>query len=258
MIIGYKTFLAKVEEIAAEEPAYRLGGYGRDGTCDCIGLIIGAIRRCGGNWPHTHGSNYAARNQTENLRKISSISDLEVGDLVYKAREPGDEKYDLPASYSSDPDKRDYCHVGVVLSVLPLRIRHMTSPKPKVDTSIGKWKYHGWCKKISRDGGAVLPAEGGTMGELVYISGGNPNAPINMRSGEGTDRKILKEIPQGSEAELLTYGEKWSKIIYKGTEGYVSSVFVRKQEVTSETIRVPKKELEKIYDTLGDWLGLRG
>lgn len=258
MIIGYKTFLAKIDEISSEEPKYRLGGYGKDGTCDCIGLIIGAIRRCGGNWPHTHGSNYAARNQTENLRKINN--DLAIGELVYKAREPGDAKYSLPASYSSSADKRDYYHVGVVMSVSPLRIRHMTTPKPTTDTKLGKWQYHGWCKKISQnEEGVVLPAEGDKMGELIYISGGNASAPVNMRSGAGTDQKIIKEIPQGSEAELLSLGDKWSKIRYNNVEGYVSTVFVHTQEVTAaETVKVSRPELQKIYDTIGDWLGLRG
>lgn len=255
MVISDKTFLTKIEEIAAEEPSYRLGGYGSDGTCDCIGLIIGAIRRAGGNWPHTHGSNYAARNQVTELKRITKASDLEVGEAVFKALEPGDEKYALPASYASDPDKHDYNHVGVVLSVEPLRIRHMTSPRPKIDTSLGKWKYHGWLKKISRNG-EERPTEGGMpMGELIYISGGNPAAPINMRSGNSTSNKILKEIPQGSEAELLDFGEKWSKIRYKGTEGYVSSVFVRRQEaVTGANVTIPRAELQQIYDTIGGWL----
>lgn len=257
MVISVKTFLAKIEQIAAEEPSYRLGGYGLDGTCDCIGLIIGAIRRAGGNWPHTHGSNYTARNQVTYLKPIKK--DLEVGEVVFKALEPGDAKYALPASYASDPDRHDYNHIGVVLSVDPLRIRHMTSPKPKIDTSIGKWKYHGWLKKISRDGEAQ-PAEGGMpMGELIYISGGNPAAPINMRSGDSTSNKILKEIPQGSEAELLDYGEKWSKIRFKGTEGYVSSIFIKRQEVvTGPNVTIPKNELQQVYDMIGNWLGLRG
>ena len=62
--ITLSSFLEKIREIASENPKYRSGGSGKDGTCDCIGLIIGAIRRAGGSWPGTHGSNYAARYET--------------------------------------------------------------------------------------------------------------------------------------------------------------------------------------------------
>ena len=42
-----EAFIAQVEAIAQASPVYRPGGDGSDGTCDCIGLVIGAIRRAG-------------------------------------------------------------------------------------------------------------------------------------------------------------------------------------------------------------------
>lgn len=251
----------RVAEIAAEEPSYRKGGSGKDGTCDCIGLIIGAIRRAGGSWTGTHGSNYAARYEMTYLKQIKNSSELTVGEVVYKSRAPGDDKYKLPAKYTG-ADRLDYYHVGVVMSVSPLRIQHMTTPKPVIDTKLGKWQWRGWLKKIERtdEGG------GTSMPESVIISGGNTEHPINMRSGRGTDYKIIKTIPQGASAELVEAGEKWSKIRYDGVTGYVSSVFVRKEGSTMETgtqddgatVTIRKADLEKIYDTIGDWLGLRG
>ncbi len=151
--ISLDAFLRKLEEIASLNPTYRSGGSGTDGTCDCIGLIIGAIRRAGGSWNALHGSNYAARFETDSLRSFSDAGELRVGDLVYKAREPGESGYDLPAKYTKGwsaytGDLRDYYHVGVVTSVRPLRILHMTTPAITVDTKIGKWRFHGWCRKI--------------------------------------------------------------------------------------------------------------
>lgn len=61
--ISLNTFLLKADEIAEEKPSYQLGHDGSDGKCDCIGYIIGAIRRSGGSWKGTHGSNYSARNE---------------------------------------------------------------------------------------------------------------------------------------------------------------------------------------------------
>lgn len=266
MIISEKTFLTYVEAIAAEKPTYKERGYGADGTCDCIGLIIGAIRRAGGSWTGKHGSNYTARYQINGLRKIIGTGDLQIGEIVFKAREPGHRLYDLPRSYDSSPDRRDYYHVGVVISVYPLRIRHMTTPGGMtVDTSIGKWDYHGWLKKIqgsgtTENGGNEMTNQDEQTIERVIIQGGNLEAPVNMRQGNGRDRQIIRKIPQGAEAELLMYGETWCKIRYEETVGYVATQFVKygPTQGDAETITIEKKKLETIYDQIGDLLGLRG
>ena len=150
-MISLNDFLAAVEEIAAENPSYRKGGSGFDGSCDCIGLIIGALQRCGGKWSGIHGSNWAARNPTTGMKRIVSNSDLEIGDLVYKAKTPGEKGYDLPSRYKGDKDQNDYYHVGVVMSVYPLRIRHMTTPATKMDTKLGAWSHHGWCSLVEKE-----------------------------------------------------------------------------------------------------------
>lgn len=153
-LVGVRDFIAKVEEIAGEEPRYRIGGTGKDGTCDCIGLVIGAIRRAGGTWSGLKGTNYTARNEMVALEPIACNSELKVGEVVFKARNPGEARYDaerIRRSYGRSPDKKDYYHIGVVESVYPLRIRHMTTPKPKMDTALGQWKYHGWLRKIREE-----------------------------------------------------------------------------------------------------------
>ncbi|MBQ1945479.1 MAG: hypothetical protein II343_00980, partial [Clostridia bacterium] len=94
-MIQFSDFLHNVNAIAAERPAYRLGKDGSGGECDCIGLVIGAIRRSGGKWSGVHGTNYTVRNAVEYIDRVSSSADLTVGELVFKAREPGDDGYDL-------------------------------------------------------------------------------------------------------------------------------------------------------------------
>ena len=49
-------FLRMVETIRKLNPAYKQPGDGSDGTCDCIGLEIGALRRMGLKWTGIHGS----------------------------------------------------------------------------------------------------------------------------------------------------------------------------------------------------------
>ena len=84
-MVAVDDFLRGVQEIKSEAPTYREGGDGSDGTCDCIGLIIGAIRRAGGRWTGTHGSNYAARFAVDGLFRQVDAADLEPGWLVFKA-----------------------------------------------------------------------------------------------------------------------------------------------------------------------------
>ena len=151
--VSLSDFLSKVEEIVSLNPSYRSGGSGADGTCDCIGLVIGAVRRAGGAWPGLHGSNYAARNETESLAEIRSASDLSAGELVYKHYVPGQKGYDLPSRYRNGKDLNDYYHVGLVTSVRPLRITHMTSPRALTDTRLGAWSHHGWCRRVSMPSG---------------------------------------------------------------------------------------------------------
>ena len=88
-MVTMESFLRGVDAIAEEKPTYRLGHDGSDGSCDCIGLIIGAIRRAGGEWNGTHGSNWAARNAMDTLQAVKGLGDLKVGQAAFKAAEPG-------------------------------------------------------------------------------------------------------------------------------------------------------------------------
>ena len=76
MAVTIQMFLNKVAVIKALNPARREPGDGSNGYCDCIGLIIGAIRRCGLKWTGIHGSNWAARKEAVNLIKDFISKDI--------------------------------------------------------------------------------------------------------------------------------------------------------------------------------------
>ena len=79
-MLSLTEFLSAIEEIASENPSYRKGGSGFDGTCDCIGLIIGALALAGFKWPGVHGSNWAARNaMTQAWPQSASIPTMLTG-----------------------------------------------------------------------------------------------------------------------------------------------------------------------------------
>lgn len=258
MVAG-KQFIATAMEIIAEGQAYVSGKDGSHGECDCIGLIIGSLRRNGETWRGLHGSNYAARNEMDCLKPIVGNSDLVPGEVVYKSREPGQAKYKLPDRYMKggsyyNGDLKDYYHVGIVISVYPLRILHMTSPKALTDTKLGKWAWHGKLKKVNLQ----AEDEGVKQMEEVIIRGGELSAPIHMRKAASTGSAIVAEIPQGSTAQIIEGGGVWNMINWNGKTGYVMSKFVTRAGTQEETVTVNKKELEQAYDILGNLLGLRG
>ena len=217
-----------------------------------IGLIIGGYRLAGLSWKGTHGSNYAARYMINDFQKLTT-SGLYLGEIVFKAREPNEDGYALPDKYKSGSDLRDYYHVGIVTSINPLKITHCTSVPGgiAVDSKLGKWKYGGKLKGISYEGKEPVI----DMKEMIVTGG-----LLNLRKQPSTSATVVVRIPDG--ATVVVEGDatgEWCKASYDGREGYVMTKFL--QEVgdpDGDDIAVDRATLQDIYDTIGNWLGLRG
>lgn len=257
-----EAFIAQVEAIAQASPVYRLGGDGSDGTCDCIGLVIGAIRRAGGSWTGTHGSNYAARYEMRELLPVMAAGELCLGDVVYKARTPGQAGYALPERYKNDPDQRDYYHVGVVTATSPLEITHCTGPGIVRDTKLGKWVYRGRLKKVDYDGTEVVEP----MVQTAKVTAASGSA-VKMRSKPSASDRLYWEVPVGAEVQVAEVTGSWAKVRYGDRTGYMMTDFLaldaqEPPEVggTAETmtggelITVQRAALQAVYDALGSIL----
>lgn len=236
-MVGLDAFLRGLQEIKAEAPTYRLGGDGSDGTCDCIGLIIGAIRRAGGRWTGTHGSNYAARFAVVGMMRNMNAADLELGWIVFKARGPMDAGYDLPGKYrvgsaSYTGDVMDYYHVGVVTSIEPLNITHCTESGSvngvTVDTRQGDWRYAGPCVLVTYAADTDSPEGGDTSMETrratVISQDGNP---VKLRSTPSTDKPYLAKVPVGTAVEVMQDAQGWAQVrLSSGQVGYMMDDFL--------------------------------
>lgn len=240
------TFIEAVQKNANRVNRYELGKSGDNGACDCIGLIIGALEMMGIPWKGTHGTNYTVRNALISVSVIDNINALEVGELVFKRRNKGDNGYSLPSKYSGDPDQTDYYHVGVVMSVNPLRIIHCTGVPTGIatDTKQGKWSVHGQLAVLAN----IEPEEGEKIMYKVHLHGGNLEKPINFRKGMSTTSAMLGEIPQDAEVDYLGESGDWAKVIYGGRTGYVLSAFVVKADVPVVTDEVPFWFTEKLME----------
>ena len=212
--------------IKALQPKYRQPGDGSDGTCDCVGLVIGAFRRAGIKWSGIHGSNWFARKEVNGLTRIQSQSELKVGDVVFEVFEPGQAGYALPARYKKggqyyNGDVRDYMHIGVVTSVNPFGITHMWKPSVKTDTSIGKyWVYKGWLKRVGNEPKEeTMPPQTPTANckaKVVASSG----RYVKMRKEPSTKCRYYEEVPIGAIVTIEEPGEEWARISYSKYNNY--------------------------------------
>lgn len=238
-------FLKSVEEIVSRDPAYKLGHSGLDGFCDCIGLVIGALSLSGTSWPGIHGSNWAARYAVPELRPLARASDLKRGDLVFKAHEPGADRWDLPDRYAGHRDQRDYYHVGVVISTDPPLITHMTTPAPKTDTALGQWKFTGTLRYLTDK---EEPASLQTA--VVTSPDGNP---VKLRSAPDTGKPYLVKLNPGSGVTVLEKAPDWCRVEIDGLKGYMMTEFLAFKEAPDSdtvTVTLPRALVSVLMDAL--------
>lgn len=223
-------FIEKILEIKALKPKYRQPCDGSNGYCDCVGLIIGALRRAKIQWSGIHGSNWFARKDTINLKPLKDPSQLSIGDLVYQAYEPGEKGYALPARYKKggayyNGSLTDYMHIGVVTAVNPLGITHMWKPTVQTDSSIKYWDYFGQYKKF-KGLKATDPANRKTA--IVTAANGKP---VKMRQNPSTACRTYELLPVGTQVTIEVPGEVWAQISYGKFKGwYMMAKFLKINE----------------------------
>ena len=232
-------FISQVLIIFKSNPKRREPGDGSDGYCDCIGLIIGAIRRMGLKWTGIHGTNWAARKEFVKLQTITKVSDLEVGDVVLKGYPKGHSKWNLPSRYRQNGqyyngDLTDYYHAGVVESINPLRIRHM-SAKMTIDTALNHnknsvWRYHGKLTILVNAAGGSVPTPTPTPGtpstgkQAIVVA--DSGKTVNLRKTPSLRGALIARVPIGSKVTIIGPGEEWASIKYNNTTGYMKAKFL--------------------------------
>lgn len=256
--ISADKYVEGVNSIYIEQPKYRIGRDGSDGTCDCIGMCRGGLKRGGATDVNgMGGTNYAARHTILDLQKIKKADQLRIGDVVLKVRDKDDKDYPLPDQYRKGANdysqalgETNFTHIGTVTGVNPLRITHMTSPSAKIDTKLGNWAWFGrlpWVEYEAKDdtqlaaGWATVTAQKGTT--------------VKMRAKPSTLCRLYWEVPVGAQVVLTDPGDTWSGIIYAGQSGYMMTKFLRTGE-TAELVcviisNIPRKTAEEIVAKYG-------
>ena len=247
-----------VNSIYVEQPTYRTGGDGSDGTCDCIGMGRGALKRKGvEDVRGMNGTNYAARHTILDLQKIKKEDQLRKGDAVFKIRDKDDKNMLLPDQYrkggndySQKWGETNFTHYGTVTQVNPLRITHMTSPTAKIDTSLGNWKYFGRLPWVDYDSEPEKELVAGWA--TVWAEKGST---VKMRTKPSTLCRLYWEVPVGAQVVLMSKGDTWSEIIYAGQSGYMMTKFLRDgEQVPLYTVTIKgltKEQAEELARTYG-------
>lgn len=227
MAVTRKDFVSAVLQNSLTVRAYKKGydGRGKDGFCDCIGLIRGAFSILGVSY-NTPGTNYTARHDIDGFTEFNSIFELKLGDVVLKRHRPGEEGYDadtIKRSYANDPDQNDYYHIGVVTSMNPFAITHCTSVPGGIqkDNSKKNWFMKGRMKLVKED---EEQGGGGTVKRAIVIA--NQGSTVNLRAEPNKSAPILVAVKLGQEVDILEEGTTWCKVKYEELTGYMMTEFL--------------------------------
>ena len=248
-------FLENVQKIAGSNPTYREGGSGKDGTCDCIGLIIGAL----GKKYDMHSTNYFARSQMRTLDNLLDESQLHAGAVVYKSRRDTSQlnaRYQPGGRYYNG-DLLDYYHVGVVTSIDPLEITHCTSSGSvngiAYDDSIKAWSQFGDLLDVE-----MIEEEKTHMASYTATVTARNGSTVRMRSRPDDGAPTVTKVPIGQTVQVLEAAAGWAKIDWNGQRGYMMQEFVQRDEDSQDerpvddalTITLPGSVAQALLDAL--------
>ena len=65
-----------------------------------------------------------------------------------------------------------------------------------------------------------------TGASAVSIGGGTTTTDVNFRTGASTSSSIIATLPAGTTVVVTDGGGGWYKVVYNGTEGYLSGDYV--------------------------------
>lgn len=256
-MITVNQFLEAVQAIAMTPGlTYRTGGTGTDGTCDCIGLIIGAINRVKKTVFPRKSTNYFARHEMTTFEDVED-DDILPGMIVYKDRPDTGQLNDSykPGGEFYNGDPRDHYHTGVVLSTMPLSIVHCTSGGGvngiAYDDDLSNWSHVGKLKIVKFAEDVIDMSE--TTQAVVVTPDGNP---VKLRSTPSTDKPYIAKIPNGDTVQVFADAQGWAKIIWQGRAGYCMSQFLRHDGQPEPEASATPQWAALILDKLDQVIGL--
>ena len=225
---------------------------------DCQAFVERCLRDCGCSLD-LPGSNAWFRKMTwtgtpeECSRKYGHIP---VGAFLFILNNDGKE----PEKYKSD-GIGNASHIGIYTGTGKGAIHSSYSKGCVVESSFRGHTIHGGWNRVGlwemvRYDVDIKGVESMDTYEAVVIGG-----KLNLRATTSATSERLASIPKGSRVTVSKEDGAWSFVAWNGLSGWVMSEFLQKDAAddgSEAKVNVPKADLEKMYDQIGDWLGRRG
>ncbi|GHU78676.1 hypothetical protein AGMMS49992_29740 [Clostridia bacterium] len=211
---------------------------------DCSGMFCRAYKLQGASI--YHGSNRIIRTHCRGWQFIKDAANLEPGMAVFKRRDDGQEgnEYKPGGQYYNPQLVGNFYHVGLVVSVNPLKIVHCTDPIAKVDTKLGAWTYAGYLKDVAYAAAMIkpIPVESSPVEQLPVESNPVTDAAwhyavvstpgggrLNLRRAPTTavDNRV-GYAPNGAQLAILeTRADGWARVQYLGVTAFAQTMYLR-------------------------------
>lgn len=228
--------LGDFHRMLAEHWKYTAGA-SETGNVDCSGAFVWSYRQHGQSI--YHGSNRIARTEIVELVPISAAKP---GMAVFKCRNPGDSRYDLPSGYKQgekyyNGDLRDFYHIGLMGENGKV-LNAQSSATGFVASPVKSWTCAGYLKKV--DYKEEEPMEDDYNG-VVYV--GRVTAPsgstVNLRAEPSKSAKVLEKVKVGTNVNVISASGEWLKVETETHHGYMMAEFVAHDEVDVSQTETP-------------------
>ena len=196
---------------------------------DCSGLFVKCYRDQGASI--YHGSNTIYRKYCSEKGKLTNAGQLKRGMAVFKWNANTPEKF--------NDGLGDFQHIGLVVSVNPLRIIHASTGTMCVttDTSLGKWKYWGWLKDVAKEDGIPAVPAGDPEGDDEPVAEAefatviaDSGSTVNMRTKAKSSAPLVERVPLGARVEVLGTCGSWTKVKFGSRSGYMMTKFLTAEQ----------------------------
>lgn len=162
-------------------------------------------------------------------------SQLKIGMAVFCHKRKDTKKY---------PDGLgDYCHVGIVSSVKPLRIINASSDFEKVTEYTRIGTFAAWAYLNDIDYGQSTTSQpnltGGESNMLYQAKVATASAPLNVRSNPSTKASKVGNVKKGAVVSVYETKSGWSRITYGSLQGWCSSQYLKKISGTQQAAQEP-------------------
>lgn len=195
------------ETMLQEHWAYAYGA-AREGCVDCSGAFVYAFKKLGGP-AIEHGSNAIARKRVGAMRPIDCARP---GWAAFKWRAAGE-----PEKYADG--RGDYYHIGLVDGTGRYVLNAKGAKSGFSRDALGGWSFAAPLNDVDDE-------EVKRMETLYRARVATRSGPLNLRDRPGG--AVIGRIPRGEAVDVLSDGEDWWAVDYRGVSGYAASDYLER------------------------------